>query len=121
MAVYAVLALAATARAGYQLATDFSDAPLAYFLSALAAVIYILATYALTSRRPGAWRLAVICCSIEFVGVLAIGTASLIWTEDFPRATVWSAYGIGYGFLPLVLPVLGLLWLRRNAPSRSAG
>jgi hypothetical protein len=27
---------------------------------------------------------------------------------------VWSGYGEGYGFLPLVLPVLGLWWLRRS-------
>jgi hypothetical protein len=26
---------------------------------------------------------------------------------------VWSGYGSGYGFVPLVLPVFGLLWLRR--------
>jgi hypothetical protein len=26
---------------------------------------------------------------------------------------VWSSYGSGYGFVPLVLPVFGLLWLRR--------
>ena len=32
----------------------------------------------------------------------------------FPDATVWSSYGGGYGYVPLVLPVLGLLWLRRT-------
>jgi hypothetical protein len=25
---------------------------------------------------------------------------------------VWSDFGIGYGFVPVVLPILGLLWLR---------
>jgi hypothetical protein len=25
---------------------------------------------------------------------------------------VWTAYGAGYVFIPLVLPVLGLWWLR---------
>ena len=32
----------------------------------------------------------------------------------FPDATVWSQYGLGYGFVPLVLPVVGLWWLRRT-------
>lgn len=111
--VYAFFALAAGARAGWQLATRFDEAPAAYLLSALAAGIYLIAAIALAR---GSWRVALICCAIELVGVLAVGTASLVMTETFPRATVWSAYGIGYGFVPLVLPVLGLLWLRRTAP-----
>jgi hypothetical protein len=32
----------------------------------------------------------------------------------FPDATVWSLYGDGYGYVPVVLPILGLLWLRRS-------
>jgi hypothetical protein len=43
-----------------------------------------------------------------------VGTASVIDRAAFPDATVWSGYGQGYGFVPLVLPVLGLLWLRRT-------
>jgi hypothetical protein len=35
--------------------------------------------------------------------------------EDFPKATVWSGYGSGYGFVPLVLPLVGLWWLRRTS------
>jgi hypothetical protein len=44
--------------------------------------------------------------------VLVVGTVSLVLRDAFPDETVWSAYGIGYGFVPLVLPVLGLLRLR---------
>lgn len=110
--VYAFFALAAGARAGWQLATRFGEAPVAYLLSALAAAIYLVAAVALARD---AWRLALVCCAVELVGVLTVGTASLLLTETFPRATVWSFYGIGYGFVPLVLPVLGLLWLRRTA------
>lgn len=109
--VYGLFALAATARAGVQIATRFSQAPLAYLLSALAAVVYLVATVALARSDR---RLAYVCCSVELVGVLAIGTASLVDPAAFPKATVWSLYGIGYGFVPLVLPVLGLLWLRRT-------
>jgi cytochrome bd-type quinol oxidase subunit 2 len=111
VAVYGLFALSASARAGVQIATKFHEAPLAYLLSALAAVIYIVATVALA--RNGR-RLALVCCSTELLGVLAVGTASLLDRAAFPDATVWSGYGAGYGFVPLVLPVLGLWWLSRT-------
>ena len=114
VAVYAVFALAATARAGFQLATDFSRAPLAYLLSAFSGVVYVVATVALAGRGRTARRVALVACSVELAGVLAVGTASLLAPRDFPRATVWSGYGSGYGFVPLVLPMIGLWWLRRT-------
>ena len=111
VAVYAVFAIAAGARSAVQLATRFEAAPLAYLLSALAAAVYLLATVALARSSR---RLAFTACSVELAGVLTVGTASLLAPAAFPDATVWSDYGVGYGFLPLVLPVLGLLWLRRT-------
>jgi hypothetical protein len=114
--VYGVFALAASARAGVQIATRFGDAPAAYALSALAAAVYVVATVALARA---ARRLAAACCLVELAGVLAVGTASLLLPAAFPDATVWSEYGRGYGFVPLVLPVLGLWWLWRG--SRRAG
>jgi cytochrome bd-type quinol oxidase subunit 2 len=113
IAVYALFALSATARAGVQIATKFSHAPVAYLLSAFAAVVYILATVTLANGSRTARRIAVLSCSVEFVGVVAIGTWSMLDPATFPDATVWSGYGSGYGFVPLVLPVFGLLWLRR--------
>jgi cytochrome bd-type quinol oxidase subunit 2 len=121
VAVYGIFALAATARAGVQLLTKFEQAPLAYLLSALAAVIYIVATITLARGTRASRRLALIAIIIELVGVLSVGTLSLLYPEAFPRATVWTAYGIGYGFVPLVLPILGLAWLwhtrRPDSPS----
>jgi len=114
--VYGLFALAASARAGVQIGTQFSEAPLAYLLSALAAAVYVVATVALARSYR---RLALVCCSVELLGVLAIGTASLVDPGAFPKATVWSLYGIGYGFVPLVLPILGLLWLRGRAGRRT--
>ncbi len=111
VAVYAVFAVAAGARSAVQLATRFEAAPLAYLLSALAAAVYLLATVALARSSR---RLALTACSVELAGVLTVGTASVLVPAAFPDATVWSDYGIGYGFLPLVLPVLGLLWLQRT-------
>jgi hypothetical protein len=114
VAVYAVFALAATSRAAVQIATDFSSAPLAYVLSAFSGVVYVVATVALARRGTGARRVALVAITIELIGVLAVGTASLLAAEDFPRTTVWSGYGSGYGFVPLVLPIVGLWWLRRT-------
>src|SRR3954463_10010203 len=116
IAVYGVFALAATSRAGVQIATRFHEAPVAYLLSAFAAVVYILATVTLARSGRTSYRVAVASCTIELIGVLAVGTYSLTDRAAFPDATVWSGYGSGYGFVPLVLPVLGLLWLRRTAP-----
>ena len=112
VAVYGLFALSASARAAVQIATKFSHAPLAYLLSAFAAVVYIIATVTLTAGSPRARRIAVLSCSVEFAGVLAVGTWSLLDRATFPDATVWSGYGSGYGYVPLVLPVFGLLWLR---------
>lgn len=116
VAVYAVFALSATARAAVQLATKFDEAPLAYLLSALAGLVYIVATITLARGTRGSRRLATIAIIVELVGVLTVGTLSIFDAEAFPRATVWSTYGIGYGFVPLVLPVLGLLWLAKTRP-----
>jgi hypothetical protein len=113
VAVYALFALSATARAGVQIGTKFSHAPVAYLLSAFAGVVYIVATVTLSVGSPTARRIALISCSIELAGVLAVGTWSVADPASFPDATVWSGYGSGYGFVPLVLPVFGLLWLRR--------
>ena len=50
----------------------------------------------------------------ELVGVLVVGTLSVFDAGDFPDDTVWSWFGRGYGFIPLVLPLVGLWWLRRT-------
>ena len=111
VALYAVLAVAATARSIYQIATKFDEAPVAYLLSALAAAVYILATVALAV--PGrAWRaVAWATISLELAGVLVVGTLSIVDPALFAHDSVWSWFGRGYVFIPLVLPVLGLIWL----------
>jgi hypothetical protein len=118
IAVYALFALSATARAGVQIATKFHEAPVAYVLSALAGVIYIAATVGLARSNR---LLALVCVTTELIGVLAVGTASLIFKAEFPDATVWSGYGEGYGFVPLILPILGLWWLRHAGRTTPRG
>lgn len=119
VAVYGTFALAAGARAGVQLATKFSEAPVAYLLSAFAAVVYIVATAGLARGGRGGRLTALTAITVELVGVLAVGTFSLLDRAAFPDATVWSVYGKGYGFIPLALPVLGLLLLREQTEDTS--
>lgn len=108
VAVYGVLALAATARSLVQITTKFSLAPVPFLLSAFAAVVYVVATVALVRNSL---RVAFAAVLIELVGVLTVGIASLVWPQEFPEATVWSDFGQGYGFVPLVLPILGIAWI----------
>ncbi len=117
VAVYGVLALAATARSAVQITRDLDAAPVAYLLSAVAAVVYVVATVALArGRRAAAWG----AVTFEAVGVLVVGALSLAAPDLFPDDTVWSRFGAGYGFVPLLLPALGLAWLARTRP-RDAG
>jgi hypothetical protein len=118
VAAYTVLALAAGARSAVQLALQFSEAPLAYLLSAAAAVVYLVAAVALRRPEALARRVAAVSMSVELLGVLAVGTLTLVRPGSFPDQTVWSAYGAGYGFVPLLLPVLGLRWLRGRRTDR---
>ena len=112
--LYAIFAIAATSRSAVQLATRFTEAPVAYLLSAVAAVIYIVATIALARGDRTSTRVATVAITIELVGVIVVGAISVLIPEYFPRATVWSAFGRGYLFIPLVLPLIGLWWLRRS-------
>ena len=117
VALYGVFALAAGARAAVQLSTRFDEAPLAYLLSAFAALVYVVATIGLVRLGRGGRRTALVAITIELVGVLVVGTLSLLDPTAFPDETVWSVYGRGYLFVPLVLPVLGLALLLRRQES----
>jgi hypothetical protein len=114
LAFYALFTLAAGARAAVQLATDADRAPVAYWLSAVAALTYAAGWVAIRRASAGHTGLASVLLWVELGGVLTVGTLSLVERGWFPDASVWSDYGIGYGFVPAVLPVLGLLWLRRQ-------
>jgi cytochrome bd-type quinol oxidase subunit 2 len=118
--IYAIFAIAATARSVVQLATRFDEAPVAYALSAVAAAVYVVATFALAAGERGR-RLATYAIGFELAGVLIVGTLSLVVPDLFPRATVWSNFGLGYLLIPLALPIVGLWWLRRTASTGAAG
>lgn len=114
LALYALFALAAGARSLVQLLTRYDEAPVAYWLSLAAAITYALGWYAIRRASVGHTRFAGVMLWIELGGVLAVGTISLVEPDWFPEASVWSGFGIGYGFVPAALPIAGLLWLRRQ-------
>ena len=118
VAVYWVFAVSASARAIYQLITEFSQAPAAYSLSAIAAVVYVVATIALSMGIRGR-RLALLALGFELAGVLIVGVMSFALPELFAHPSVWSGFGSGYGYVPLILPIVGLIWLWRHRAANS--
>lgn len=121
IAVYAILALGATARSFVQIVERFDEAPVAYSLSAVSAVVYIVATVALIIPGRAWYVVAWVTICFELVGVLLVGTLSITHPELFAHASVWSHFGRGYVFVPLVIPILGLIWLSVRRPSAVAG
>ncbi|MFJ4370183.1 hypothetical protein [Streptomyces chartreusis] len=118
--LYGVMVVGAVSRSAYQIATEFDRAPLAYSLSALAGIVYGFITYTLVRGGEKARRAARVCCAAELVGVLAVGTWTLVEPSAFPDATVWSDFGMGYVFIPVLLPLSALYWLRKRAPHGDA-
>ncbi|MFC9942698.1 hypothetical protein [Streptomyces pratensis] len=114
---YGVFTVAAASRSIVEMILDFGKAPLAYTLSAVAAVVYGFITYSLVRGGEKARRAALVCCAAELAGVLVVGTWTLVEPSAFPDSTVWSGFGMGYLFIPVILPVTGMIWLRhaRNA------
>lgn len=123
--VYGILALAATGRSVVQIIERFGEAPIAFSLSALSAVVYIVATISLVARGARWYRVALVTITFELIGVLVVGSITVLApnliglasNDPFGQtATVWSSYGLGYVMIPLVLPILGLIYLRRRRP-----
>lgn len=110
---YGVMVVGAVSRSAYQISTEFDRAPLAYALSAVAGVVYGFITYTLIRGGETARRAALVCCAAELAGVLIVGTWTLVDRSAFPDATVWSYYGAGYVFIPVLLPVSAMYWLRK--------
>jgi hypothetical protein len=117
---YGVMVVGAVSRSAYQIATEFDRAPLAYSLSAVAGVVYGFITYTLVRGGEAARRAAQVCCAAELAGVLIVGTWTLVDSSAFPDATVWSDYGMGYVFIPVLLPISALYWLRKGAKGEAA-
>jgi hypothetical protein len=111
--LYGVMVVGAVSRSVFQISTEFDKAPLAYSLSAVAGVVYGFITYSLVRGGETARKAALVCCAAELAGVLTVGTWTLVEPSAFPDATVWSDYGMGYLFIPVLLPLSAIYWLRK--------
>ncbi|WLW56405.1 hypothetical protein [Streptomyces sp. YU58] len=118
--LYGVMVVGAVSRSAFQIATEFDRAPLAYSLSAVAGVVYGFITYTLVRGGETARKAALVCCSAELAGVLIVGVWTLVDPSAFPDSTVWSDFGMGYVFIPVLLPLSAIYWLRKGAPSGDA-
>ncbi|MCD7442036.1 hypothetical protein K4B79_27890 [Streptomyces lincolnensis] len=118
--LYGVMVVGAVSRSAVQISTEFDRAPLAYSLSAVAGVVYGFITYSLVRGGETARKAALACCVLELAGVLTVGTWTLVEPSAFPDATVWSDFGIGYLFIPVLLPLSAIYWLRKGAPTGDA-
>lgn len=96
------------------MATRFSEAPVSFTLSTLAALIYLVAAIAIIR---GAARTALVAVAVELIGVIAVGALSFAAPDLFPEPSVWSHFGSGYGYVPLVLPAVGLAYLLKRRQS----
>jgi hypothetical protein len=117
---YGVFTVAALSRSIVQISTKFGEAPLAYVLSLAAGIVYAVITAALWRGGDQARKVALVSCSAELAGVIAVGVLTVADSSAFPDQTVWSDFGYGYVFLPLILPVMGLLWVRRAGRPQAA-
>jgi len=121
-ALYLVFAVAAGGRSLVQWAADPGRAPLAYALSTVAFGCYASGYLLVRRGTPGpSGRAALaVLAATEISGLVVVGTLSLLEPSLFPDSTIWSAYGAGYGFVPVLIPLLVLTWLRRAPGARGA-
>jgi len=118
---YPVLAISTGARALYQLllkegVTNY----LGPSLTALAALLYLIAAIGFARRRKWAWKLSVGALGLETVLTVVVGTLSLI-IPDVIGSTAWGRFGADYAFFPLFQPLLGLAWLIHPETRRAYG
>jgi hypothetical protein len=116
LAAYSILAFAAVGRSTYELIVKFDEAPTPYTFSVLAAIVYLVAVWAIWRGDALGVKVGKIACSIEMIGVLTIGSITTLGDSAFDVGTVWSFFGLDYGWLPLVVPALALWWLFRQHP-----
>jgi len=111
---YGLWALAALGRAAYQYGFRRPADATPTHISTFVGLLYLAIIAGLRRRSARAWRITLALLTVELAGVLIVGTLDLVW-RPFPYASVWSQYGSGYFFMPLLMPLAGLAWLlRRN-------
>lgn len=113
--VYGFWAVAALSRAIYQYLVRRPESFVPTHISAFVGALYLLILLGLRRRSRRAWSITFALLVVELAGVLVVGAVDLIW-RPFPYTTVWSGFGAGYLYIPLVLPIVGIWWMLRARP-----
>ena len=106
--IYLFWATALCSRAIWQYTTRSGNL-LPTHLSLVAGIIYLaIVVWAWRGHRTA----LIIGLSIEIIGVIAISISEFLW--PLPYASAWSGFGAGYLWMPLILPIVGLIQLIRS-------
>ncbi|MCE2850744.1 MAG: hypothetical protein ACK5C8_00785 [Roseiflexaceae bacterium] len=106
--LYAFWAFAVCSRALWQYTVEQQFA-LPTHLSALAGILYLGIAYWAWYGQIRALRIGLI---IECGGVIAVSLYEQ--SAPFAYATAWSHWGVGYFYIPLALPIVGLVMTRKS-------
>lgn len=106
--LYLFWAIALCSRAVWQYVTRDGDLTPTH-LSMVAGLIYL----AIVGWAWRGHRTALVAgLTIEIIGVITISIGECYW--PLPYASAWSGFGSGYLWMPLILPILGLIQLIRS-------
>lgn len=119
MALFWVFGVIVTLISVKNLAGD-SEAPLGpRFVALLASAVYVIAAVGLTHNgrrmRVIAWASLV----ISLVGPLIVGVGALGLPSEYSLSfSPWAQFGTTYWGLPLVIPLVGMVWMWWSDPRR---
>ena len=116
---YAIVAGLIFYREVARLAELGGQAPLSAVLSVVATLLYVVTAVAVAHNGRRMRRVAWVCTVAGLIGVLGAGLVGLADPDLVVARTVWSEFGAGYAFAPLVLPLVAAFWLWWSRPGRT--
>lgn len=118
LAVYWIFGLVTSAIAVVDLVNHGQGALGPRFVSLLGGLVYLVAAAALTHNgrrmRVVGWS----CVVVELLGPIIVGLVGLGIPEVSGARSVWADFGADFWYLPIAIPVVGLVWLWWSDPRR---
>lgn len=87
-------------------------------VSVIAALGYIVAAVSLTHNGRRMRVLAWTAIGFEITGVIVTGLIGMEVKEIGEIRNIWANFGAQYGFLPMLVPLVSLVWLWWSNPRR---